>query len=261
MFWTILFYRLGLIMHKLSNFVKALAPILVFFATSLPAMAATMQATFTGVSSGVSSSFQDDAQDWGLASGGPLSYTASYVYDTDVATTSDANNAAIVAIQAASLTMNGQTFNFGSGNASYSPFIRGSSDIWAQYTANSDIVDGQSRYVLSMGQRAVFNHPDPAFDASAARNDPTNSALAPDLGYEFSTNEFSTLIYGAESFFSFSEYDLLTGARVSHVWGLLAPTPQSMQVSAVPLPASFSVLSLALGFLVLMGRRKRALSA
>jgi len=249
------------LMRKFKLLLKAAMPILALGVMSLPLAAATMQATFTGVAFG----FSGEREQWGLGSDGSLDYTATYFYDTDFATTLDFNNTASVPVLSALLTINENTFELGSGQATYLPYPEPYSsfptNIWAQYNATTDFVDQQSRFVQSMGQRAFFQLPDPTFDASAAINDPTNSELSPDFGYEFFTDEFRSRIYGAESTFDFAEYDLQTGVVTSRVFGFLSPVrPLTMQVSAVPLPASLPILLSAIGALVFLGRRRRALS-
>lgn len=229
---------------------------------SLPLAAATVQVTFTGVTT----FFSGDGEHWGLEGDGNFDYLATYIYDTDFATTLDNSNVAIVPVLSATLEMNGNTFELGSGQASYRPYPEYypniSSNIWAQYNTLNEYSDENSRFVQSMGQRAFFLLPDPEFDAVAAVNDPTNSELAPDFGYEFFTDEFRSRVYGGESYFDFSEYDLQTGDVTSRVRGFLSPTrPLTMQVTAVPLPGSLPILFSAIGILALVGRRRRVVSS
>lgn len=232
--------------------------ILVLCITSLPLSAATVQVTFTGVAS----VFSGDREYWGLGSDGTLDYTATYLYDTDDATTLGNSNTSIVEILSSTLEMNGTIFDLGAGQASYRPYPEFYSfpptNIWAQYDSTNEFVDQDSRFVQSMGQRAFFLLPDPTFDAVAAFNDPTNSDLAPDFGFEFSTDEFRSRIHAGESYFDLAEYDLQSGEVTSRVYGLLSPArPLTMQVTAIPIPASLPILLSAMGILVLIGRRRR----
>ena len=247
-------------MGKSKILLKAAIPILALCVMSLPSAAATVQVTFTGVAS--FGFYSNDREQWGLGSDGNLDYTATYIYDTDFATTLDNSNTAIVPILSAALEMNGNTFELGSGQATYLPHLTSSTNIWAQYNAENEFIDENSRFIQSMGQRAFFLLPDPEFDAAAAVSDPTNSELAPDFGYEFFTDEFRSRIYAGESYFDLAEYDLQTGELTSRVYGLLSPArPLTMQVTAAPLPASLPILFSAIGLLVLVGRRRRALSS
>lgn len=247
-------------MDKSKKFLESSLLVLALSVFPLPLVAATMQATFTGIVS----HFHGDGAQWGLGNGEGLSYTATFFYDSDLATMPAGSNAASVSVHSASLTMNGITFNLGSGGATYHPFPGRETNIWGQYNASNEHVDNtqHSRIVQSMGQRAIFERPDLAPDASGAMSDPANSDLTSYFGHEFYSDQLDAVIYGGSSFFDFAEYDLQTGEVISRVGGFLSPArPLTMQVSAVPLPASMPILLCALGILGLLGRHKHALSS
>ncbi|MEP2658020.1 MAG: hypothetical protein ABJH07_19955 [Sedimentitalea sp.] len=265
-------------MRKSKFLLKSSILVLALGVIPLPAAAVTMQAVFTG-----HVRFITDGEPLGLDSNVPnttsaesgnssdrVSYTAKYIYDTDLATTlgeldtdfepmlASSPNTAFVPILSSSLTINGHTFELGTGQATYMPYFTGGDEnIWAQYNTSIETVDQESRFSGSMGQRAFFHLPDPEFDYAAATSDPENSELAPDFGYEFFTDQFRRRIFASERQFSLAERDLDTGETIWRTSGLLFH--ETMQVSAVPLPASLPVLFCAIGTLTLLRRRKRAL--
>lgn len=232
----------------------------------LPSVAATMQAVFTGyvrnITDGeplgltnVESTFRADSGE----RPDRVNYTARYVYDTDLATAPDEDNISSVPILSSSITINGHTFELGSGRATYMPYIVPDVGItWAQYNTSTDFVDQQTRFSGSMGQRAFFYLPESTSDYSASNGGPNASEPIPDFGYEFFTDEFRSHIYWDHSSVRLAEYDLQTGATTSQTFALLFE--ETMQVSSIPLPASFPILLCAIGTLGLLGRRKHASS-